>query len=320
MTVAEDTHTERPLITFAVFAYNQEQYIREAIEGAFAQTYEPLEIILSDDSSSDKTFEIIHEMTSRYTGRHKVVVNRNSENLGLIGHVNKIFEIASAEIVVVAGGDDISLPHRTEEIATCFSNNPDAMAVHSDVQRLSAEGEDVGVWVPPVQERKMDLEDMAVSGAMHIGASAAYRKALYKKFGPICERHAFEDLVLGFRAALWGQLLYIEGPLVKYRTGVGISSVRKLRDRRSRIAQRVGDINRKVGVLRQRLWDYETCNPCVDNGEIGRKLNSNLLGWEMRLMYYKCPKRLLDYVLTARLIYLLRVMKTETGYMLGLFR
>jgi len=49
--------TDRPLVTFALVAYNQEQYIREAVEGAFAQTYEPLEIILSDDCSSDRTVE-----------------------------------------------------------------------------------------------------------------------------------------------------------------------------------------------------------------------------------------------------------------------
>jgi glycosyltransferase involved in cell wall biosynthesis len=35
-----------PLVSFAVLGYRQEQYIREAIEGAFAQTYSPLEIIL----------------------------------------------------------------------------------------------------------------------------------------------------------------------------------------------------------------------------------------------------------------------------------
>ena len=44
--------TGAPLVTFALFAYNQERYVREAVEGAFAQTYQPLEIILSDDCSS----------------------------------------------------------------------------------------------------------------------------------------------------------------------------------------------------------------------------------------------------------------------------
>lgn len=37
---------ERPLVTFALFAYNQEKYIRRAVVGAFSQTYEPLEIIM----------------------------------------------------------------------------------------------------------------------------------------------------------------------------------------------------------------------------------------------------------------------------------
>ena len=64
MTATEKEKYDRPLVTFALFAYNQEQYIREAIEGAFAQTYQPLEIILSDDCSTDRTFEIMREMGS----------------------------------------------------------------------------------------------------------------------------------------------------------------------------------------------------------------------------------------------------------------
>ena len=51
--VSIDSASDRPLVTFALFAYNQEKYIREAVEGAFAQTYAPLEIILSDDCSTD---------------------------------------------------------------------------------------------------------------------------------------------------------------------------------------------------------------------------------------------------------------------------
>jgi glycosyltransferase involved in cell wall biosynthesis len=49
---------ERPLITFALFAYNQEQFIAEAVQGALSQTYSPLEIILSD-WSADSTFHVM---------------------------------------------------------------------------------------------------------------------------------------------------------------------------------------------------------------------------------------------------------------------
>lgn len=65
---------DRPLITFALFAYNQEQFIEEAVQGAFSQTYSPLEIILSDDGSSDQTFAIISRMESEYCGPHKIIL------------------------------------------------------------------------------------------------------------------------------------------------------------------------------------------------------------------------------------------------------
>lgn len=71
--------TERPLVTFALFACNQEKYIREAVEGAFSQSYEPLEIILSDDCSSDRTFEM-REMAAEYKGAHRLGL-QNSEQM-----------------------------------------------------------------------------------------------------------------------------------------------------------------------------------------------------------------------------------------------
>jgi glycosyltransferase involved in cell wall biosynthesis len=53
--------SDAPLVTLVLFAYNQEKFIRQAMEGAFAQTYQPLEIIVSDDSSPDGTFAIMSE-------------------------------------------------------------------------------------------------------------------------------------------------------------------------------------------------------------------------------------------------------------------
>ena len=62
----EPEGTSKPLLTFALAALNQERFIREAVEAAFAQTYSPLEIILSDDCSDDRTFDIIREMAAAY--------------------------------------------------------------------------------------------------------------------------------------------------------------------------------------------------------------------------------------------------------------
>jgi glycosyltransferase involved in cell wall biosynthesis len=90
-------NTDRPLVTFALIAYNQEEYIREAVESALAQDYSPLEIIISDDCSKDNTFNIIQEVTSLYKGNHKVVINRNPENIGIGSHINKLNILAKGK-------------------------------------------------------------------------------------------------------------------------------------------------------------------------------------------------------------------------------
>src|SRR5215210_6354943 len=102
-------------------SYNQETFIREAVRGALAQTYSPLEIIFSDNGSQDRTFEIIREETADYKGPHRVILNRNDYNLGIGGNYNRVMEIAQGELVVVAAGDDVSLLSRTEETVRIWS-------------------------------------------------------------------------------------------------------------------------------------------------------------------------------------------------------
>lgn len=102
-----------PLVTFALFAYNQEKYIREAVEAAFAQNYHPLEIVISDDGSSDNTFEIILEMVQSYKGTHKVVALQTANNLGTLLHVAHVAKISEGELFILAAGDDMSKPNRT---------------------------------------------------------------------------------------------------------------------------------------------------------------------------------------------------------------
>ncbi len=110
----------RPLVTLALMAYNQEQMIEGAVGGALAQTYSPLEILISDDCSTDRAFECATAAVDDYEGPHQLRLNRNPHNLGLIGHVNALFEMARGEIVVLAAGDDVSLPERVVRIVEAF--------------------------------------------------------------------------------------------------------------------------------------------------------------------------------------------------------
>lgn len=245
---------EKPLVTFALFAYNQEQFIREAVEGAFAQTYEPLEIILSDDCSTDRTFEIIQEMAAEYKGPHSLRLNQNPKNLGLIGHVNKIFESASSEVIVLAAGDDISENLRVEKIADVFFKQPKVMLVHSSARIIDENRKQFGIFKPPCLGE--DLISLATSESIYIGATGAIKASLVKTFGPISEVETYEDLIYGFRAALLDGLYYIDEPLVRYTSNIGIVSQIK-RSHLTWRSRQIADIKHRIATLNQRLADIK---------------------------------------------------------------
>lgn len=248
----------RPLVTFALMTYNQEQMIEGAVEGALAQTYSPLEILISDDCSTDRTFDRAAAMVEGYGGPHQIRLNRNPCNLGLIGHINALFEMARGEIFVLAAGDDISLAARVERIVEVFERDPAVMMVHSDVVKLNREGRELGGWRPPIAGKADDLLAVAGGFGIHIGATGAYRMAVFERFGPLVERQAYENLVLGFRARLLGKLAYIESPLVRYRIDTGLSRKQKPLERAVRTKNRIRSLELKRAVYRQRLVDYRT--------------------------------------------------------------
>jgi glycosyltransferase involved in cell wall biosynthesis len=112
--MSDDPSSARPLATIMLIAYNQEASIGEAIAGALAQTYSPLEIFVSDDASSDATHAAMLAAVAGYQGPHRVVVNRNETNLGIGAHLSLLVERSCGELLFVAGGDDVSLPERCE--------------------------------------------------------------------------------------------------------------------------------------------------------------------------------------------------------------
>src|SRR6266849_9203349 len=123
---------DKPLLTFAIAALNQERFIREAVDAAFAQTYSPLEIILSDDCSEDRPFEIMCEMAKVYRGPHRIVLNRNPIRRSIGVHINRIMEVSQGELILAAAGDDISLPQRAQSTYEAWeSSGRKATSIHS---------------------------------------------------------------------------------------------------------------------------------------------------------------------------------------------
>jgi glycosyltransferase involved in cell wall biosynthesis len=317
----------KPLVTFALFAYNQERHIREAIESAFSQTYSPLEIILSDDCSDDNTFKIMKEMAERYSGPNIVKLNRNSVNLGLIGHVNKMFELATGDLIVAATGDDISIPSRTNTLVRAYKESEEKpFLLHSDVFLIDENGTNKGVRLPPMIAEDMDLRRIATSLALYIGASGAWHKDICRNYGSIKYKLAYEDLVFGFRAALENKILYINEPLVKYRCGSGITSKQTdVESKEIHIMEKLSSIldDRRrhilvyIDVLEQRMIDARSCKGLLNKDILS--LITNALSYELaRKLFYQSPLKLLMGPLIENRMLKLSAIKNEIRFILSL--
>jgi glycosyltransferase involved in cell wall biosynthesis len=73
----------KPLVSVIAVSYNHGKYMKEAINSLLNQDYSPLEIIISDDHSTDDTFEIAKGVIGKYSGPHHIILNQNSQNLGI---------------------------------------------------------------------------------------------------------------------------------------------------------------------------------------------------------------------------------------------
>lgn len=211
-----------PLVTFALFAFNQEDYIRDAVTSALAQDYPNLQIILSDDCSTDATWEAMSELAAAYKGAHQVCLNRNVTNLGSRGlgaHVNRVVELARGEVVVFAGGDDIAHPSRTSTLVRLWTEaGRPSCALHSAVQVIDESGVPLRVSHGRASFSGLDVEGMVRTGGKGVlGASLAATRDLYRIFGPLDPHTYFEDRTTAFRAFLAGQILYTDEVLVDYR-------------------------------------------------------------------------------------------------------
>lgn len=258
-----------------LIAYNQERYIRDAIEGAFAQTYSPLEIIISDDCSSDSTFEIIQDMARSYSGPHRVKTNRNKRNLGLGGHINHIMKKASGDLIVVAAGDDVSINKRVQRLADVWiAHGCAASSLCSDAVIVDSDGSETGkLSGKPFEGSIGDGLRRYFNGLQ--GPTHAWTKEVFDVFGDLLPGTVCEDRVIPLRSCLLKGVVYVPESLVKYRRhGRNITSNSVGND--AEIVDRTADIySRNINIYENYMKDLKIAH---DSGLLNEVRCEQLIG------------------------------------------
>lgn len=225
MTEDNAAHNDKgnPLVTLAIFAYNQERYIREAVDGAFSQNYQPLEIFLSDDCSSDGTFAIMQEMAASYRGAHRVLINRTPKNVGTLSHVLHVARQAQGELFVLAAGDDISLPNRVQELVKAWQITG-AKALVSSFHRMNADGQITAENVNHASASNGFEKYFLQADTMIAlnGASSAVDPILFELLPDNDDRILYDDICVSFLLNRLGHRPeFVEKALLLYRQHSG---------------------------------------------------------------------------------------------------
>ena len=99
-----------PLVSVVVISYNSSKYIIETLNSIYAQTYQRIELIVSDDSSTDETVELCEQWLELNRWRFiNVIIEKSKINTGITKNLNRGIKRASGDWVKIIAGDDILL-------------------------------------------------------------------------------------------------------------------------------------------------------------------------------------------------------------------
>lgn len=211
--------TAAPRTSLILLACNQAATVRAAAESCLAQQGEALEIVFSDDASSDDTYSILCEVTRAYRGPHQLRVRRNPTNLGIGAHYNVLIEETRGDLIVTAAGDDISLPQRVERLVAAWrASGERADLVASDCISIATDGT-LGERIVNDDLAQCTVESWCAKRPFTVGATHAFTRRMMRRFGPFVAGLWYEDIVMGLRAIMAGGALTVPEALVHYRSG-----------------------------------------------------------------------------------------------------
>lgn len=130
--------SSRPPVTIGVPVYNGERYLVEALKSVTDQTFADLEILVSDNASTDGTEEICRDFAAR---DNRVRYLRADTNRGGVWNFNRLLALASGETFRIAAADDVARPRLVEAcLQALHDGGPDVVMSYPRTQIIDEHG------------------------------------------------------------------------------------------------------------------------------------------------------------------------------------
>lgn len=128
------------LVSIITVCFNSEKHLEQTIQSVLAQTYAPIEYILIDGQSKDRTLDIIKTYAERHSDRIRYV---SEPDRGIYEAMNKGLRLATGELIGLINSDDWYEPTAVEAVVRAYEAG--GPAVYHGIQRTYRNGEVVGL-------------------------------------------------------------------------------------------------------------------------------------------------------------------------------
>jgi len=124
----------KPEVTVGIVTYNSSKTVIETLESIKAQTYDKLHLIVSDDCSTDNTIDICNQWIEKNADRFiSTRVLTVSENTGVAGNSNRVWDACQTEYYKGIAGDDCLIPDCVETYVAYMESHPSTVVVFGKV-------------------------------------------------------------------------------------------------------------------------------------------------------------------------------------------
>lgn len=209
-----------PIVTVLLCAYNAERDIATAIESILGQTFRDFELIIIDDGSTDKTYEII----KKYAALDPRIIKIHQDNTGLTKALNFGIKLSRGQFIARQDADDWSALNRLEKQLDYFKNNPNTVLLGTVTEDVYADGT-VMLW--------QHLTPEEIKATIHLKtpfahSTAMMRTDILKQLGGYDEQFkTSQDTELWLRFSEKGKIEMLPEALV--RRSVNTSSISQRR-------------------------------------------------------------------------------------------
>ena len=207
----------RPKVGVGVPVFNGERYLSETLDALLAQTYEDFVILIGDNASTDRSFEIAQDYASR---DRRVVVIRRERNIGANENYSDLFRRAGTEYFRWHAADDLSLPEYTRLAVEVLDQQPEVVLAYCKTINIDGAGLETACYedrMHVVQDRAADrlrwvLKQLDRCNCLY----GLARSATMARTGLIRPFVSSDKVFLG-EMALYGKLVEIPDRLFRRR-------------------------------------------------------------------------------------------------------